>query len=255
VRVNAAAARPGPELTEDTLLGGRIRLRQPATGYRVAIDPIFLAAAVPASAHDTVVDLGCGVGAAALCLAARVNGCRVIGLDKQRDLVRLCGDNAALNGLADRVSAIAGDVNDPPPRLSPGAYAHVMANPPFLEAGAASPSPQAAKHAAHVEDEADLATWLRFALAMVRPKGSIVFIHRADRLDALIAGLVGKAGEITIFPLWPKAGVAAKRVIVRARKAVQSPCRLAPGMILHGAAGEYTAEADFVLRGGAPLEI
>jgi tRNA1(Val) A37 N6-methylase TrmN6 len=254
VRVSAPAPRAAPELTEDTLLGGRVRLRQPASGDRAAIDPVFLAAAVPARAQESVLDVGCGAGAASLCLASRVPGCRVTGLDKQRPLVRLAGDNAALNGLGERVSAIAGDLRQPPPRLAPGAFDHVMANPPFLEAGAASPSPNAGKHAAHVEDAADLAAWLRFALTMVRPKGSIVFIHRADRLDALIAGLAGKAGEITLFPLWPKGGVAAKRIILRARKGIASPCRLAPGMILHGADGQYTEAAEAILRGGQALD-
>ena len=82
-----------PLHSEDGLLGGRLRLRQPTAGYRVAIDPVFLAAAVPAGPRDTVLDIGCGVGAAALCLAARVPGCRVTGIDVQRDLISLAGDS------------------------------------------------------------------------------------------------------------------------------------------------------------------
>src|SRR5271155_6002128 len=95
-----------PAFTEDRLLGGRIRLKQPAAGYRVAIDPVFLAASVPAEPHQLVLDVGCGAGAAVLCLAARVPPSRVVGLEMQRDLVRLAGDNAILNAMEARVSVM-----------------------------------------------------------------------------------------------------------------------------------------------------
>jgi tRNA1(Val) A37 N6-methylase TrmN6 len=240
--------------SEDRLLGGRVVLRQPVEGYRVAIDPVLLAAAVPAGPQDTVLDVGSGVGAASLCLAARVAGCRITGLEKQRDLVRLAADNTALNDVAGRVAAIAGDLLSPPPRLAPGSYDHVMANPPFLDPAKAT-LPRGAKAISNVEGAADLAAWVRFALAMVRPKGMLTFIHRADRIEALLAQLNGRAGEIVLFPLWAGPGKPAKRVLVRARKDVAAPTRLAPGLMLHEADGRYTREAEALLRDGAALEL
>ncbi|MGO8917742.1 MAG: tRNA1(Val) (adenine(37)-N6)-methyltransferase [Stellaceae bacterium] len=242
-------------VSEDTLLGGRVKLRQPLTGYRAAIDPVLLAAAVPAGAADSVLDIGCGVGAAALCVAARVEGCRITGIEAQRDLVRLAGENILLNDVQGRVVVMAGDLLRPPPRLEPGSFAHVMANPPFLEAGAATSAPDAGKAAATVEGEADLAAWVRFALTMVRPKGSLTFIHRADRMEQLLAQLMGRAGEIIVFPLWAGPDRPAKRIILRARKGVETPTRLTPGLVLHEADGRYTPAADAVLRRGAPLTL
>jgi tRNA1(Val) A37 N6-methylase TrmN6 len=244
-----------PLHSEDLLLGGRLRLRQPTSGYRVAIDPIFLAAAVPAGPRDAILDVGCGVGAAALCLAARVPGCRVTGVEVQRDLVRLAGDNVVLNELTAQVSVMQGDLLNLPPRLAPGAFDHVMANPPFLAAGSATAPPNPGKATANVESAANLAAWVRIALAMVRAKGSLTFIHRADRLDSLLALLAGKAGEITLYPLWPGGGKPAKRVIIRARKQIASPTSLLAGMILHEDDGRFTAAADAVLRGAAGLDI
>jgi tRNA1(Val) A37 N6-methylase TrmN6 len=243
---------PDLPYSEDTLLGGRVRLRQPLAGYRAAVDPVLLAAAVPANAGDSVLDIGCGAGAATLCLAVRVP-CRVTGIEAQRDLVRLAGDNIVLNDLAARVSVMAGDLLRPPPRLEPGSFAHVMANPPFLEADTASPSPNRNKTAATVEGDADLAAWVRFALAMVRPKGSLSFIHRADRLERLLARLSGRTGEIVVFPLWAGHDRPAKRVIIRARKDVATPTRLTTGLVLHEPDGRYTPAADAVLRDGAAL--
>jgi tRNA1(Val) A37 N6-methylase TrmN6 len=244
-----------PTITEDRLLGGRVRMRQPMDGYRAAIDPVFLAASVPAEPHQLVLDVGCGLGAAMLCLAARVPHCRIVGLEMQRELVRLAGDNAILNGLESRVSVMLGDLLHPPPRLSPGAFDHVMANPPFNKRGRATLPATPDKADATVEGDADLGSWVRFSLTMVRSKGTVTFIHRADRIDALLGHITGRAGEIVVFPLWPGHSRAASRILVRARKQIAAPARLAVGLVLHEADGRLTTAAEAVLRGGGGLEL
>ncbi len=249
------AGEAGPLFTEDRLLGGRVRLRQPASGYRVAIDPVFLAASVPAEPHQLVLDVGCGSGAAMLCLAARVPHARIVGLEMQRDLVRLAGDNAILNQMEARVSVMIGDLLHAPPRLSPGAFDHVMANPPFNERGRTTPAAAPGRAAATIEGDADLAAWVRFSLAMVRSKGTVTFIHRADRIDALLAEVAGRAGEVVVFPLWPGQGKPASRILVRARKQIAAPARLAAGLVLHEPNGQPTAAAAAVLREGGGLDL
>jgi tRNA1(Val) A37 N6-methylase TrmN6 len=236
------------DITEDSLLDGRVTLRQPAEGYRAAIDPVLLAAATPAIDGEHVLDVGSGVGAASLCLAYRVKGCRLFGVEVQRDLVRLAVDNAVLNGFKGRMDMMVGDLTRPPPRLAAGSFHHVMSNPPFLEAEHARPSPHGMKAMATVESSADLAAWIDFCIKMVRYKGTITLIHRAD--------LRGRAGGLVLYPLWPTAdgGRPAKRVIVHAIKGGSAPLRLSPGLALH-ANGGYTAEADAVLREGAGLAL
>ncbi len=243
----------GPSVTEDMILGGRVRLRQPADGARAAIDPVFLAAAVAAEPHQQVLDVGCGSGAAMLCLAARAPQCRIVGLEMQRDLVRLAGDNVILNAATGRLSVMLGDLLQPPPRLSAGVFDHVMANPPFIERGRGTEAPNPGKAAATVEGAADLGDWVRFALMMVRPKGTVTLIHRADRIDALLGQFAGRAGEVSVFPLWAGEGKPASRVLVRARKQVAAPARLLPGLVLHQADGRFTPAAEAILRDAEPL--
>ncbi|MGE0659325.1 MAG: tRNA1(Val) (adenine(37)-N6)-methyltransferase [Reyranellaceae bacterium] len=241
-------------ITEDRLLDGRVRLLQPATGYRVALDTLVLAASVEAEAGEAILDVGAGVGAAALCLAVRVPGTRIVGIEMQRELVSLGTRNVQLNALQDRVEMIVADVAQrPPPRLAAGTFNHVMTNPPHMRAQEVTAPPDAVKAAANVESTASLAAWLAYSLLMLRPKGSLTVVHRADRLADILACLNGKAGEIVVYPLWPAEGRPARRVLVRARKSVATPLRLAPGLVLHEDGGAFTAQAEDILRHAAPL--
>ena len=240
-------------LTEDTFLDGTVTLRQPEDGYRAAIDPVFLAASVDAQAGQRVLEAGTGHGAAAICLARRVPGASITGIDIQPELVRLANDNARLNGLAANVQIMVGDLVRPLPRIAAGGFDHAMANPPFLDAARADASPDAGRAAANVEGAADLGDWIDFLLRMVRAKGTITLIHRADRLDEILSLLHGKAGDTVVFPLWPRQGVAAKRVLVRARKGIRTPLTVSPGLVLHEEDGTYTEQADAILRGGPCL--
>jgi len=243
------------ELTEDRLLGGRVRLSQPTTGYRAGIDPVFLAAAVPAKAGERVLDVGAGAGAAALCLAARVANTSVSGVEADRALVRLANANAGATGIGDRVQFFAGDLLTPPVRLAPASFDHVMANPPFMPEGACRASPDPGKAAATVEHRAGLGDWLRFCLLMAAPTGTVTLIHRADRLDALLEAIAGRLGGVVVFPLWPggEGRKAAKRVIVTGRRGSRAPLSLVPGLVLHQPGGAFTDEAEAVLRHAGAL--
>ena len=250
-------------VTSDTLLGGRVALHQPAAGYRVAIDPVLLAAAVPASDGERALDVGCGVGAGALCLASRVTGLHVTGIEVDRAFAQLAKDNAALNGLEERLDVLVGDFGRPPPKLQPKGFDHVFANPPFFEEGANQPPSSRNRAQATVEGAVGLDAWLEFCARMVRPGGSITIIHRPERLAQILGGLSqARAGAIVVHPLWshnPFGGAQTKRtatrVIVQATAEHGGPLRLAGGTILHDADGTYTHVADRVLRGGAALAL
>lgn len=241
------------ELTLDRLLGGRVFFSQPAHGYRVAIDPVLLAAAVPARAGERVLDAGAGSGAAALCLAVRVPGCQVMGIELQRALQQIAATNVMRNGLGERVEMLAGDLVQPPPRVAWGSFDHVMTNPPHLAAPAASAPPLAERAIAHVEGAVPLADWLQACLRMLRPGGMLTLIHRAERLGDLLASLNGSLGALVVFPLWPGQGKPARRVLVQGRRGSRTPLALMPGLVLHEADGRLSAAAEAVLRHGQAL--
>ena len=241
------------ELTRDALLDGRVVLTQPRHGYRIAVDAILLAAATAARDGERVVDLGTGVGAAALCLAVRVPGASVVGLELQPSLACLAAANAEANGVSGRVTAVIGDLSRLPLRAA--SFDRVMANPPYLRKGAHTPSANRSRAVANGEGEADLAAWMAATARLLRPGGVATLIHRADRLDEVLALMQKDFGALVLFPVWPRAGVSARRVLISGRRGAASPTRLAPGLVLHQSGGQFTPEAEAVLRDAGALDV
>jgi len=233
----------------DKFLGGKLTVRQPERGFRSGLDAVMLAAAVPAKSGDSILELGSGVGVASLCLAARVSGCDTTGVEIDPALVQLANENADANELSTRVRFVAADIADLPGELR-REFDHVFCNPPFHgDNGERSPDENRAR-ATHA---GDLRDWLRIGLKRTVSNGTFTTILRADRLGEAMDAL--SSDGPSIFPLWPKQGEPAKRVILQMRKNARAPLRLAAGLILHHSDGRPTKEADAILRDGAALLI
>jgi tRNA1(Val) A37 N6-methylase TrmN6 len=248
---------PDTDHTQDALLGGLVRLRQPRKGQRASADAVMLAAAVQARGSAQILELGCGSGVAMLCLAARLRGVQVAGIELQPDLVALCAGNIAANGFAERLSVHEGDIRARRiAGVTPNSFDQVFANPPYFDAARHRVSPHAGRAAARAEaEDADIGHWVAAMLRYARPNGVLTLIHKAERLGDTLAACDGKAGAIRVIPLFSRAGQPAKRVIVRAVKGSKAPLVLTPGLILHGPGGDYLPEIDAVLRTGAALPV
>lgn len=239
--------------TEDDWLGGKLRLRQPAHGYRVAVDAALLAAATPLRPGGKALELGAGVGAAALALAARTPDACVDGIELQPELQALALENTRLNDLEARVRIRCGDILA---AAKDHAYDAVLFNPPYLAPEANDPTSDPQKRIATTEGPARLPDWMAAAAGAAKPGGDIVLIHRADRLADILAAMSALGiGGIVVFPLWPKAGTAARRIIVKGRLHKGGRLTLAAGLALHKADGAFTLAAEAVLRGDATLDL
>lgn len=246
----------GADETEDRLLGGRVILRQPKVGYRAATDPVLLAAACGARAGERVLDLGCGAGAASLCLAARVPGASVHGLELQPRYAGLARVNAALN-VAD-FTVHEGDLAAPPPALRAMSFDHVICNPPYHAPGAGTPAADPGRETAHRE-ATPMALWVDAGLRRLRPRGALTVIQRIERLPDILCAMQGRAGDVTVLPLAAREGRAAGRAIVQARKGAKGVFALLPPLAIHAGEAHLRDEDDFaeaviaVLRDAAPL--
>lgn len=245
-----------PSTTIDKLLGSRFEVEQPAEGYRIAVDTLLLASAVPAQAGQNVFEPGCGVGGAMLALACRVPELSITGLEIQPEMAALCASNIARNGMADRLSVMAGDIAALPPALC-GEFDQVMMNPPFHDHRTHSVSSLESKRLAHAEtDTADLGQWLEAGARALAPDGVLTLIHRADRQVEIERHLLdlGFSGQVKPVLSHQKRG--AKRIILRAFRA-KNGCKpemavLEP-FVLYGEDNRYNSMANALLRDAAAM--
>ena len=257
-------------LTDDAFLGDALAILQPAEGYRAGLDAVLLAAACGARpGGDTrVLDAGAGVGVAGLCVARRVPDARVTLVEREQELAELARRNIERNGLGDRVRVVELDVStggagvhraravgtDGGASVLPGAFTHVIANPPYFVRGRGTPSPARLKAASHQLAGDDLDAWFRFLATSAASDGVATMIHRADALGVLLEGLGRRFGALRVLPLHPREGEAAHRVIIQGRRGSRAPLTLLPGIVLHGEGHGFLPRIDAVLRGGLALE-
>ena len=244
------------ETTLDSFLGGRVQVHQPRDGYRAGTDPVLMAAACPATAGEAVLDLGCGVGVASLCLMARVPGLRITGLELQPDYAALARINA--NGRP--LEVIVGDVSAPPADLNALSFDHVICNPPYFPPKAGTASENTARETALRED-VSLATWIDLATRRLRPRGTLTMILRADRLDSYFQAVDDRMGSHIVLPLTSRAHKPAQRVIFCSRKGGRAGLQMCPPLVLHQGpqhvedGDDFTQIASDVLRGGAAIAL
>lgn len=244
------------DTTAGTLLGGRVLYRQPAQGHRTGIEPVLLAAAVPARPGDRVLEAGLGAGAGLLCLAARVPGLQGTGVELDPDTAALARVNLRDNGLPDW-PVLDMDVLDMDTLAlrAPGAFGHAFANPPWHDP-AGTPSPEGRRVLARQARESGIEEWAAALAAAVRPGGTVTIILPGAAAARGLRALHGAGcSGLALLPLWPKAGREARLAVVQGRRGSRGPDRVASGLVLHCDDGAYTPEADAVLRGGAALMV
>ncbi len=244
---------PADSLTRDAFLDGRLHLWQPRHGYRAAVDPVMLAAFVPARAGQSVLELGCGVGTALLCLGRRVPGLVLHGLELQPDYADLARRNAAENAIPAEIHT--GDLRHIPPGLRGLSFDHVLMNPPYMTENASTSSADAGRETANRElMDTPLAAWIDAGLRRLHPGGWLAVVHRTERLPEILAAVGTRAGAIEILPLAPRAGRPAGRILLRARKGSRAPLTLHQALTLHDGSShirdgdDYTKEAGLILR-------
>lgn len=246
------------DLSTDKFLGGRLVLMQPRKGYRAGVDPVFLAAAVNAHPGESVLELGCGVGAAILSLGARVPGLRLVGVEVQPDYADLARLNAFENDL--ELEVHTADLTDLPQAVREMSFDHVIMNPPYHRRDDGSAAPDPGREIA-LAGNTPLADWIAAAARRLKPRGYMTLIQKAERLPEVLAGLDERMGSVLVKPLAGREGRAATLVLVQARKGGRGAFRLAAPLVLHdgaehvGDAESYRQEVSAILRDGVALPL
>lgn len=253
------------DLTDDGFLGGRLKLLQPRRGHRVGTDAALLVAAARSrlAAGASVADFGAGVGAVGLSLAL-LGAARTALVEIEPGTAAIAGDNAARNGLSDRVAVVCADVAQvargretmleaSAPACAPETLDLVAANPPFDLDRRFRGSPDPRRAVAHQADDGLIETWTRAAARALKPRGVFVMIHRPEALDDVVAALAGRFGDLRLRPVHARADEPAIRVLIAGTKGRRGALAVLPGVTLHGPGDGFTPEADAIQRGDAAI--
>lgn len=237
-------------ITIDDFLGGKVKLAQSKDGYRSTSDSVLLASAVSAKSGEHVLDVGTGNGVVLFCLAARVSGLKMTGLDVQSDLLDLALKNNEINNQAIRF--VLDDISKKETLIHGEQFHHVVTNPPFYRDGRGRMNEQQ-RIAFH--ETISIEKWIRFCAKHIRAGGTFTLIHQMDALPEILTAIQKTSlGAVEVFPLVKDLNTPAKRIIVRAKLGSKKPFVLHNPFVLHQEDGQsYTQKAEGILRFGKSL--
>ena len=204
-------------------MGGRVKME--FGPYNPTSDAVWLAAFVDTQ-PKTVLDVGTGTGAVALCLMARIDGIDMTAIDVSNEMLTAARKNFELNGkTAELINAdiLSWKTNK--------TFDLVITNPPYFRG-------MPAAHNAH--HNADLTLWTRKCIARVRPNGTFATIVDSAAAATVIAEMSAHCGDVKILPLFSNKNTA-ERVLLSARVGRASHTTIFSGLPMN---------CDTVLRDG-----
>ena len=246
------------DLTCDDFLGGKVRAWQPRKGYRAGVDPVLLAASVQAKPGQSVLELGCGVGVASLCLGERVPGLSLTGVELQPDYADLARRNALQNNA--NFDVITADLRALPADLRQRRFDHVIMNPPYFDRNAGTAAANQGRDTA-LGGDTPLTDWLDIGTRRLGPRGYLTLIQRMERLPEVLSALSGRLGSLILRPIAGRENRAPELFLLQARQEGRAPFRMATPLVMHSGATHagdvesYTDAVRDILRNGAPLDI
>lgn len=144
-----------------------------------------------------VCDLGAGTGLLGLLLLRRERRLSVTGVEVQTEAVRLAAETVAVNGLADSLQVMSGDLREIRGLLPAGRYSLVVSNPPYYPEGSGAAPREAGRRVARMETACTLEDVCRAAAYLLRWGGRFCTVCKPERLADLFCilrdcGLEGK---------------------------------------------------------------
>ena len=249
---------PVLECSEDAFLGGQLRLKQLKSGHRAGHDAVLLAAATAARSGDRVADLGAGAGAAGLAVARRLAGIDLVLVEIDPALAGLAGVNADANAIHAQVIVLDVEADAAAfaaAGLTPDSVDAVLMNPPFNDPARHRVSPDTARGVAHMATATTLSKWVHAARRILKSKGVLTLIWRADGITEVLAALDHGFGSLQLLPIHGDARGPANRILVRATKGARAPALIHPALMLNDEQGVPNPYVQEILSGKGRLPL
>jgi tRNA1Val (adenine37-N6)-methyltransferase len=238
------------EITNDSIFDGRLTVRQHRDGYRFSVDAVLLACQVRPASGSAALDLGAGCGIISLILAYRHPEVTVAAVEVQKSLAALAEENAAANGLAERVRVITCDLRSLPTEEIPGPFDTLVCNPPYRPVGSGRINPHRQRAVARHEIHMDIRDVAAVGRRVVKTGGRLHLIYPAERLTDLLLAFRREGLEPKhLRPVCSQAEAPARRVLLEAVKGGRSGMQVDSPLVIYKTDGAYTDEVARMLSG------
>lgn len=231
------------QTTSDTFLGGKIKVLQPANGYRFSIDSIILAGHCRPQVGSTVLDLGTGCGIIPLILTHRIPHLRIIGVELQSSLAAIAVENIQRNHMLEHITILCRDMRELNVASLGGVVDHVISNPPYrpVLSGRINPHPQ--KALARHELAMNLSQLMEIARKLLKIGGRFTLIYPAARLtDAVFQMRQNDIEPKSLHMIFSKHDESAKLTVIEGVRAGRPGIQEISSFVIYRSDGTYTQQ-------------
>lgn len=168
----------------DELWPGGFRFRFDDNVFKPSTDTFLLGDFAEVRRGERVCDLGAGIGLLGLLLLARQQELHITNIDIDSAACALAEENAAVNGLEDRVAVLRADLRDRTALPKAGSFDLCVANPPYFPPHTGRVA-EGSRGVQRAELQCTMDELCAAAAYLLRSGGRLYLIHRAERTAEL----------------------------------------------------------------------
>lgn len=190
-----------------------------------------------------IMDLCTGNAPIPLVLSQFTNS-HIIGVELQKEIYDLAKETIRINNLENRIDILNMDVKDVIKSYETDSFDLITCNPPYFKYLESSNINQnEIKSIARHEIKVNLEDIISISKKLLKNNGSLVLVHRTERLSEIIELLNKNNMEAKrIRFIYPKEGEDSNLVLIDAHKNGKIGLKVLPPLICHNNDGSYTKE-------------
>lgn len=233
----------------DDLLTHNLKIIQSPEVFSFSLDAVLLARFAGVPPRGRILDLCTGNGVIPMLLTTRTEA-SIDGVEIQLRLADMARRSVALNGLADKINIVEGDLREWKPNGE--LYDVVTVNPPYLPLQSGDHKENHHQAMARHEIGCKLEDVIAACARSVKIGGRVAMVHRPSRM----ADIIDLMRRYRLEPkrirfVHPRKDAEANMILVEGTREGKPEVRLLPPLIVYEEDGEYTPELLAVFYGQA----
>lgn len=221
-----------------------LKIIQKSDGFCYGIDSVLLSDfAKNIKKNSNVIDMGTGTGILGFLLIAKTRINKVIGIEIQPEIADMAQRSIAMNCLDNKFKILNCNIKEIDNKLKEDSYDAVITNPPYKKLNSGKTNENEVKLISRHEVKASLEDFIKVSFKMLKDKGSLYMVHRAERLvDIMYEMRKNKMEPKRIRFVYSNQRSESKLVMIEAVKNGKSSVRIEEPLFIYNDDGSYTDE-------------